>query len=123
MRTIKYLVPCTSFFFVRFFYRIIEGWNLLERLLTEDISLEYLVSALVSMSYKPLDIKVDSAPERKQKQRNFKKGETTAIHINIGKKLGVTPSHLVAAIVEYTNRSSDIIGKIDMYDKKKKILT
>ena len=38
MRTIKYLVPCTSFFFVRFFYRIIEGWNLLERLLTEDIS-------------------------------------------------------------------------------------
>ncbi len=91
-----------------------ETFEIANRLLTEDISLEYLVSALVSMSYKPLDIKVDSAPERKQKQRNFKKGETTAIHINIGKKLGVTPSHLVAAIVEYTNRSSDIIGKIDM---------
>ena len=91
-----------------------ETFEIANRLLSEDISLEYLVSALVSMSYKPLDIKVESTPERKQKARNFKKGETTPIHINIGKKLGVTPSHLVAAIVEYTNRSSDIIGKIEM---------
>ena len=91
-----------------------ETFEIANRLLREDVSIEYLVGALISMSYKPLDIKVESTPEKKKKERNFKKGETTPIHINIGKKLGVTPSHLVAAIVEYTNRSSDIIGKIEM---------
>ncbi|MGN1343498.1 MAG: DEAD/DEAH box helicase [Traorella sp.] len=91
-----------------------ETFEIANRLLSEDISIEYLVSALVSMSYKPLDIKVENIPEKKKKERRFNKNETTTIHINVGKKLGITPANIVAAIVEYTNRSSDIIGKIDM---------
>ena len=34
--------------------------------------------------------------------------------MNVGKHQGVTPSHIVAAIAEYTNGSSDMIGKIEM---------
>lgn len=83
-------------------------------LLSQGVAIENLVSALISMSYKPLNIQLTPTQEKKKKERNFHKDETTAIHLNVGKKLGVTPSHIVAAIVEYTNLTSDIIGKIDV---------
>lgn len=39
------------------------------------------------------------------------------LFVNIGKKQGVSPRHIVAAISEATNLSRKAIGKIDVYDK------
>lgn len=91
-----------------------QTFEITNMLLSEGISIENLVNALISLSYKPLDIQITPVQEKKKKERNFTKEETTAIHLNVGKKLGVTPSHIVAAIVEYTKMTSDIIGRIDV---------
>lgn len=94
-----------------------QTFEITNMLLSEGISIENLVSALISMSYKPLNINLAPTEEKKRKERNFSKDETTAIHLNVGKKLGVTPSHIVAAIVEYSGLTSEIIGKIDVKGK------
>ena len=91
-----------------------QTFEITNMLLSEGISIENLVNALISLSYKPLDIQITPVQEKKKKERNFTKEETTPIHLNVGKKLGVTPSHIVAAIVEYTEMTSDIIGRIDV---------
>ncbi len=91
-----------------------QTFEIANELLSEGVSIENLVGALISLSYKPLDVRVDEPEKKKGKMRNFKEGETTTLHINIGKNQGVTPSHIVAAIAEYTNGSSDMIGKIEM---------
>lgn len=91
-----------------------QTFEIANTLLSEGVAIENLVGALISMSYKPLDIQVSEPEKKKRKVRNFKDGETTSLHINVGKNQGVTPSHIVAAIAEYTNADSDIIGKIEM---------
>lgn len=85
------------------------------RLLSEGVAIENLVSALISMSYKPLDIDIRSVVDKVQKkERNFYKGETVTLHFNVGKNQKITPSHLVAAIAEYSEMTSEIIGKIEL---------
>lgn len=93
-----------------------QSIELANRLLSQGVAIENLVSALISMSYKPLDINMNDLVEEKgkKKARKFFEGETTPLHFNVGKNQKVTPSHIVAAIAEYSNMSSDIIGKIDM---------
>ena len=91
-----------------------QTFEIANELLSEGVAIENLVGALISLSYKPLDVHITEPEKRKNKQRNFKEGETTTLHVNVGKNQGVTPSHIVAAITEYTQSSSDIIGKIEM---------
>lgn len=91
-----------------------ESIEMANQLLSKGVSIENLVSALISMSYKPLDIDVTELSDSKQKVNKIYQGETLPLHFNVGKNQKVTPSHLVAAISEYCHTKSDIIGKIEM---------
>ncbi|MDU5081122.1 ATP-dependent RNA helicase [Tissierella sp. P1] len=44
-------------------------------------------------------------------------GSSTRIHINIGKKKGISPRHILAAIVQETGITKNLVGNIDVYDK------
>lgn len=94
-------------------------FEIMNELLSEGISIENILSALISLSYKPLDVDVKDLIEKKRekKERNFFEGETITLHFNIGRNMKITASHLVAAITEYTNLSSAIIGKIELMTK------
>lgn len=90
-----------------------ESIEIANELLSQGIAIENLVSALISMSYKPFDIDMKAITENRKKS-HFSDKETTTLHFDVGKKQRITPAHLVAAISEYTHLSSDIIGKIDV---------
>jgi len=44
-------------------------------------------------------------------------GNATRIHINIGKRKGVSPRHILSAIIEETGIEKKLVGTIDVYDK------
>jgi len=44
-------------------------------------------------------------------------GSPSRIHINIGKRKGVSPRHILAAIIEETGIEKRLVGTIDLYDK------
>lgn len=39
------------------------------------------------------------------------------LYINIGKRKGVSPRHILSALIQETNLSKNLVGNIDMYDK------
>jgi ATP-dependent RNA helicase DeaD len=41
----------------------------------------------------------------------------TRIHINVGKRKGVSPRHILSAIIEETGIDKKLVGTIDVYDK------
>lgn len=84
------------------------------RLLSEGIAIENLLSGLISMSYKPIGIDVSAVSEGTKKERHFFEGEATTLHFNIGKNQKIAASNIVAAIVQYTKLSSNIIGRIEL---------
>lgn len=88
--------------------------ELANRLLSEGIAIENLLSGLISMSYKPVGIDVSAVSEGSKKERHFYTGETTTLHFNIGKNQKISASNIVAAIVQYTKLSSNIIGRIEL---------
>lgn len=95
------------------------SFEIANELLSEGIAIENILSALISMSYKPLNVDVSDLIEKKKekKDRHFYDGETLTLHFNIGKNMKISVSHLVAAIAEYTNLTSSIIGKIELMTK------
>lgn len=44
-------------------------------------------------------------------------GSSTRIHINIGKRKGVSPRHILSALIEETGIEKKLVGTIDVYDK------
>lgn len=44
-------------------------------------------------------------------------GPLTRIHINLGKKKGISPRHILAALIQETGISKNLVGNIDVYDK------
>ncbi len=83
-------------------------------LLSEGIAIENLLSGLISMSYKPVNIDVASVSDGSRKERHFDVGETTTLHFNVGKNQKIAASNIVAAIAQYTQLSSSIIGRIEL---------
>ncbi len=44
-------------------------------------------------------------------------GNATRVHINIGKRKGVSPRHILSALIEETGIEKKLVGTIDVYDK------
>ncbi len=44
-------------------------------------------------------------------------GNATRIHMNIGNKKGISPRHILAAIIQETSIPKNLVGNIDVYDK------
>lgn len=70
-----------------------------------------------NLKHEELDM-VDNGIKKKPKTRSkSKSGKMKRLYINIGKKKGASPRHILAAISQESGVSSDFIGDIDVYDK------
>ncbi|MGL5977919.1 MAG: DEAD/DEAH box helicase [Erysipelotrichaceae bacterium] len=91
-----------------------ETTEILTELMSDEVAMENIVAALISMTYKPevLDANVVIAEEKETKRRA--EFDATKLKISIGRSREVSPAHVVAAITEATNLPGSIIGKIDV---------
>lgn len=97
-----------------------ESIEIANEILGDGIAIENVLSALISMLYKPEVIDagvVEEEIKKKKKSRKLGDFEATTLHFNVGRNQGVAPNHLVCAIAEETGLSSDIIGKIEVKAK------
>lgn len=99
-------------------------------ILDSGIEIEQLVSALISMNYKPEIFDVEALEDkgrdrersrdrnresRGSKDRGSRRGfATQAIKLSIGHEQGVKPGHIVCAIAEDADVDSGVIGQIDI---------
>lgn len=97
-----------------------ESIEMANEILGEGIAIENVLSALISMLYKPEVIdagEVEEERAKNKKDRNFSNVDATTLHMNIGRNQGVAPNHIVCAIAEETGLSSSVIGKIEVKGK------
>ena len=87
-----------------------ESMEIANRLMAEGIAIENLISALITMNYKPRIIELETG-EGKRRLQDY---ETAVLRFDVGKKQGIQAGNLVCAIVEYCDISSDVIGRIDV---------
>jgi ATP-dependent RNA helicase DeaD len=59
----------------------------------------------------------DSRDGRDSGNKQKYAGNTTRLHVNLGKEQGFSPRHLLSAIFQETGLSKKLIGNIDVYDK------
>lgn len=59
----------------------------------------------------------DSSDSRDLGKKQKYSGNTTRLHVNLGKEHGFSPRHLLSAIFQETGLSKKLIGNIDVYDK------
>src|SRR5699024_11474846 len=59
----------------------------------------------------------DDSSNKNNKIDNENKNENKRLFINIGRKQGVSPRHILGGIYDVTNIPGDSIGNIDIYDK------
>ena len=102
--------------------------KIIEALLEEDYTSFDIAAALLKFymaenrleGHEELDM-VDFGGKPKAggaKSTGFKSsGSATRIHINIGKKKGISPRHILAAIIQETSIPKELVGNIDVYDK------
>ncbi len=102
--------------------------KILEGLLAEDYTSFDIAAALLKFymaenrldGHEELDM-VDFGGKPKVgggKSAGFKpSGSSTRIHINIGKKKGISPRHILAAVIQETGITKNLVGSIDVYDK------
>ena len=93
-----------------------ESIEIANELLGQGIAIENLISAMISMTYKPQIIDAGVSDTRSKEKKSFDFPCDT-LHFNIGKSMQVTPSHIVAAISEYCDGNSDMIGRIQVKSK------
>lgn len=86
-----------------------DSMDIANELMAEGIAIENIISALISMNYRPEVIDVED--DKKQPRRDF---ETTPLKFDIGASGGIQPGHIVCAIAETTGLSSSVIGRIDV---------
>lgn len=96
-----------------------ESIEIANEILGEGVAIENVLSALISMLYKPevIDAGVVEEVFNKKKERKFNDADATTLHFNIGRNQGVATNHLVCAIAEETGLPSSVIGKIDLKAK------
>ncbi len=102
--------------------------KIIENLLAEDYTSFDIAAALLKFymadnrldGHEELDM-VDFGGKPKVsggKSTGFKSSSSaTRIHINIGKKKGISPRHILAAVIQETGISKNLVGNIDVYDK------
>src|SRR5690606_23603018 len=59
----------------------------------------------------------DPRDSRDSDKKQKYSGNTTRLHVNLGKEHGFSPRHLLSAIFQETGLSKKLIGNIDVYDK------
>lgn len=102
--------------------------KIIENLLAEDYTSFDIAAALLKFymadnrleGHEELDM-VDFGGKQKAtggKSTGYKSSSSaTRIHINIGKKKGISPRHILAAVIQETGISKNLVGNIDVYDK------
>lgn len=93
--------------------------KILETLLEEDYTSFDIAAAL--LKFYMIENKFDGHEELDMVDYQSKSKQTgssiTRIHINIGKRKGVSPRHILSALIEETGIPKKIVGSIDVYDK------
>lgn len=92
--------------------------KILESLLQEDYTSFDIGAALLKFYME--DNRLDGHKELDMVDNQGKYRTTTSlrrIHINIGKRKGISPRHILAAIVESGSIPKKLVGNIDLYDK------
>lgn len=87
-----------------------DALEIANRLLSQGVALENILSAVIAQSYHYKDISISIEPKAKR-TADFK---TTTLKCSLGKNHGINPGNIVAAISEESNLSSNIIGKIEV---------
>ncbi|MDR7855362.1 DEAD/DEAH box helicase [Tissierella sp.] len=103
--------------------------KIIESLLEEEYTSFDIAAALLKFymvenrldGHQELDM-VDFGGQAKasaSKSSNSRKssGASTRVHINIGKRKGVSPRHILSALIEETGIEKKLVGTIDVYDK------
>lgn len=88
-----------------------ESMEIANELMAEGIALENIISALISMTYKNeiIDIEADE-----DMQRYASAFDCITLKFSVGRKDGVQPGNIVAAIIEETGLNGKAIGRIDV---------
>lgn len=100
--------------------------KILETLMEEDYTSFDIAAALLKFyminnkleGHEELDM-VDFASKSsksKPKKQRFQ-GDLIRFHINIGKRNGISPRHILAAVVQETGIDRQLVGNIDVYDR------
>lgn len=96
--------------------------KMIEVLISEDYNSFDIAAALLKFymvnnrldGHEELDM-VDSSG--KSNKPNIVSGSGTRIHINIGKRKGVSPRHILSAIMNESSIPRKLVGNIELYDK------
>ncbi|WP_353096152.1 DEAD/DEAH box helicase [Tissierella praeacuta] len=104
--------------------------KIIETLLEEDYTSFDIAAALLKFymennrldGHEELDMvdfggKLKSGGKSKSSKTSKSLGSATRLHINIGKKKGVSPRHILAAIIQEADITKNLVGDIDVYDK------
>lgn len=103
--------------------------KIIQTLIDEDYTSFDIAAALLKFymsdnrleGHEELDMVDYSSKPKISSSKSFGKsgllGNATRIHINIGKKKGISPRHILAAIIQETSIPKNLVGNIDVYDK------
>ena len=103
--------------------------KIIQTVMTEDYTSFDVSAALLKLymvenkldGHQEIDaIDFGSNPVQKQKSSGSRGQSNTGaarLHINTGKKKGVSPRHILSAMIEETGIEKRLVGKIDVYDK------
>ncbi|WMM25064.1 DEAD/DEAH box helicase [Tissierella sp. MB52-C2] len=98
--------------------------KIIETLLEEDYTSFDIAAALLKSymsnnkleGHEELDM-VDFSSKPKSKGKGSGSSSMVRMHINIGKRKGVSPRHILSALLEVTGLPKKSVGDIDVYDK------
>ena len=88
-----------------------ESMEIANELMAEGIALENIISALISMTYKNEIIDIEEDEDMKRYASAF---DCITLKFSVGRKDGVQPGNIVAAIIEETGLNGKAIGRIDV---------
>ena len=104
--------------------------KIIQTILTEDYTSFDVSAALLKLymienkldGHKELDAvdfggKASFTSKGSSGSRGSSNSGATRLHINTGKKKGVSPRHILSAMIEETGIEKRLVGKIDVYDK------
>ena len=103
--------------------------KIIETLLQEDYTSFDIAAALLKFymsdnrldGHEELDM-VDRSPKGKTPRSSSRENSTSnsgsaRLHINVGKVKGISPRHILAALIQDADVPKNIVGNIDVYDK------
>ncbi|MGL5540629.1 MAG: DEAD/DEAH box helicase [Erysipelotrichaceae bacterium] len=91
-----------------------ESTEIVAELMAEGIAVENILSALISLTYKPEIIDAGVVIEEERQSKRRAEFEAKRLKLSIGRNRDLSPAHVVAAIAEATSLPGSIIGKIEL---------